>query len=1412
MRKPMIHRLVFQKKNNQETYIRKLIKRVLLVSFFSAFITSLLYPQDNRVVFSHLDVNNGLSENWIKCIYKDLKGFIWFGTNSGLNRFDGYKFELFQKSISDSTGISDNAVNAITGDSDGNLWVGTGGGVSILNCETYKFRKVNLLPSAPLLCQDVEYITAMATDHEGNVLIGTHNGLFIFNKKSNTFRHILIDEQSCSSPINNITTITYDKTGSYWIGTINGFIIKYNQRSNAFEKFESFRDENGRKASIEKLFVDNTNILWVADLNGLYLFNIREKSWDIDFQKKHGTVFTKLQINGIGQDIDNLIWVTTDGNGVFIIDKGDFSLANITNLPYAEGALSSNGLTSLYCDESGIVWIGTSKKGVDFYKKNIRKFRLFRNYPTDPNSLSNNDVDCITEDIKGNILIGTNGGGLNYYDRKTNNFTHYISKPGKANGLSSNIIVSVFEDSEQKIWIGTYFGGLNCLDPENGKFSVFRYSESNLATISDDRVWSICEDSRKKLWIATLTNGLNLLDRRTGKFRRINTQNSPICFDYINSIATDENDNLWISSAHGLIFYDPVQNRSECYYSIPETATSISDDHVISTFKDSRGLFWVCTNNGLNLMDQLNDNFRVFREADGLPSNSVLRILEDNNSNLWLSTKNGFSKLIVSKTDGKDSLSFRFVNYGMSDGLQGKEFNETAALETRDGELWFGGPDGLNAFYPLEIKEDSSSSKLVISNFRIDNKIVRYNEVINNRVLLEKPIFNTDKVVLKYKENSFTIDFVALNYFFPEKNRYSYNMEGFNDKWIITEGKENFATFSNLENGNYTFKLKGTNSDGIWNETPITLKIKILPPFWKSWYAYVAYIILILSLLALLRYLTLARERMKTQLEQEYIESLHIHEIDSLKIKFFTNISHEFRTPLTLIFSPVEKLMIQWKNKPEEKYLNLILQNAKRLLFMVNQLLDFRKMEVQGFGYNPSLGNIVAFIEEAVSSFNDLSEQKHIQLVFSSDIKELNTLFDKEKLEKIMFNLLSNAFKFTPVDGKVTVTILPDRASNQPDKDGDIAKLSHLIIKVEDTGIGIPVDKIDNLFINFYQVDSAISGDQGSGIGLSLVKEFVKLHDGEITVESEPGKGSCFTVSLPVTVTGNGKAIVTHNLQSRNNSEYPYKSSSQFHDTDLNKTPEEKPTLLIVEDNDDLRFYIKDNLQKQYNVYEAANGEEALAIILKIVPDLIISDIMMPGMDGIELCRRVKADKNICHIPLILLTARSTEEEQFEGLETGADDYIIKPFNFQILEAKISNLITLRRNLKQVFRNNLKIEPHDITITSLDEQFISKALDLIEKNISKADFTVEELSRDLGMSRTLLYKKILTLTGKPPLEFIRTLRLKRAAQLLQKSQLNVSEIAFQVGFNDPKYFRKHFKNEFGVLPSRYSAKFKLKQQ
>lgn len=1354
--------------------------------------------QDFSMVFSHADVNNGLSDNWVKSIYRDSKGFIWFGTNSGLNRFDGYDFEVFSHSALDSLSIADNVINAITEDREGNLWVGTRSGISVLDGDTYTFSEVNLVPSMPLACQDIAYITAMVTGESGDLLIGTHNGLFLYNHSSRSFRHLLPDEHSCSSELNNITSIAPARDGSYWIGTSNSFIFRFSPQTNSFEKFECNKGFNENPGLVTALFADRDNKLWVGDENGLSVFSIDSRTWDQNFSTVAGKFFRKLQITGIDQDREGQVWVSTDGQGVFIVNPPDYSVVNIVNHPYVSGSLSSNGLTAILCDNTGITWLGTSKKGLDFYKKNIREFSLYQNYPGDENSLSYNDVDCIAEDWKGNIWIGTNGGGLNYLDRSTNSFTRYTAGTPGAGSLSSNFVVSLFEDSEKKLWIGTYLGGLNCFDPSTGKFIVYRHDNRDSTTISDDRIWSVCEDSRKNLWIATLTSGLNRFDRSTGKFTRYNTQNSPICFNYLNSLELDENDNLWISSANGLIFFDPAQGMARCYFSNPDDNTSLSDNQVISTFTDSRGFFWVCTSNGLNLMDRQTGRFRVFTEADGLPSNAVLRILEDDNGDLWISTKNGISRLIVSTDREKGEETFIFRNYGMSDGLQGKEFTETAALATRDGQLWFAGPDGLNAFYPLEIVDDTAKSVVVLTGLRIFNRKVTYGEKVNNRIVLERPLFNTDRLVLKYRENSFTIDFAALNYFNPSNNKYSYNLEGFDDNWITTEGDENFATFSNLNNGNYVFSVRATNQDGIWNNETTEIRIRVLPPWWKSWYAYLIYTILILSLLALLRYLILYRERLNMRLEQEQIESQHIHEMDALKIKFFTNISHEFRTPLTLILSPVEKLLEKRQGSPDEKYLKLIRQNGRRLLLMVNQLLDFRRMEVQGFGFNPAFGDIVSFIDDIVASFGDLSEEKKISLVYEPGISELNVWFDRDKIEKIMFNLLSNAFKFTNSGGVITVIL---SAGSETEGNGGFRRVE---IKVRDSGIGIPADKVDKIFDYFYQV-SYMNDVQGTGLGLALVKEFARLHEGEVRAESEPGKGSCFTVVLPLKTgsvrqedKGNQAAPDTASAQQSGSPELPAEGI------------ERRCSIVIAEDNDDLRFYMKDNLRGKYDIFEASNGEEALVLIHKMIPDLIISDIVMPVMDGKELCRKVKSDPRLSHIPVIIITAHSNQKEQVESLGTGADDFIPKPFNFQVLESKINNFLCLSRSLRQSGIRERNTDPAAIEIVPLDEQFLQKAHMLVDKNMSNVDYTVEELSSDLGISRTLFYKKILTLTGKPPLEFIRTLRMKRAAQLLEKSQLNVSEVAFRVGYNDPKYFRKHFRSEFGVLPSKYSGKVRHK--
>ncbi len=1396
---------------------RKLRLNILICCLLCSL--TFINAQEEHFIFSHLNVNDGLSDNRIKCIIKDRNGFLWFGTSTGLNRFDGYEFEIYLKSNLDSLSLSDNDINSIAEDREGNLWIGTRSGICVLDINTYKFRRINLVGFAKSNCQDVNYITALTADSEGNIWIGTHNGLFLYNCSKRAFEHFMLDEQSCFSLFNSITALSHDNEGSVWIGTVNGYIFKYNISSSSIEKLESLRYKSGTGNTVKQLFADKEGILWVADSYGLYHFDIKSRIWIHEKQGLLDSKFSSLQISGIKQDNEGKIWVISDGKGLFLIDKKDFTITNLRNRPYADGGLSSDGLLSLYIDESGASWIGTTKKGVDFYKKNIRKFQLIRNYPLEKNSLSNNDVNSVIEDSKGKLWIGTNGGGLNYYDPVNNSFRVYTSSPENSKGLSSNLIVSVFEDSKHKIWAGTYLGGLNCLDPETGRFTVYRYNISDSTSISDNSVWGICEDSKHNLWFATLTNGLNLFNRETGKFRRYLSGNSSLCFNYLNSVIADKNDNLWISSSNGLIFFNPRQNISVCYTNNPNNNSSVSDNHISSVFEDSRGLFWVCTSNGLDLMNRKDNSFRAFYESDGLPSPCVLRVLEDKNHDLWVSTKNGISKLTVSQTERYNSVSFYFKNYTISDGLQGKEYNETAASSSANGTLYFGGPDGLNSFNPAEISEDTIATKLVFTKLRIFNDIISAGGKYNNRIILQKPLFNTSEIRLQHRENSFTIDFAALNYFFPERTQYSYKLDGFNKTWIMTEGSKNFANYSNLNQGRYRFMLRGTNSNGIWNSGEIALKIRVMPPLYKSWFAYLLYILLGSAVLVLLRVYTLNRERTKMRIEQERIEAQHTHEIDSLKLKFFTNISHEFRTPLTLILSPVENLIQKLKGKPEEKNLLLIRQNARRLFLMVNQLLDFRKLELKGFRYSPSYGDIVAFLKEAVDSFTDLGEKKHIDLSFRTEIDSLETSFDKDKLEKIMFNLLSNAFKFVREEGRVSVNVrLKHPGQGTLSEDG--SKESMVVIDVEDNGIGIPAGKLQDLFTRSYSIETPGLTEQGNGIGLSLVNEFVRLHDGDISVKSEPGKGSTFTVSIPVRDIES--SVDTDKYDTKEDDSLipltvPDSRSDDLKETVVSQTgsgnngyesdpvqENGKPIILIAEDNNDLRLYLKENLEKKYHIIEAANGSDALRKIRKTIPDLIISDIMMPGLNGIDLCKRVKNDKSLSHIPFILLTAKYTEEQQIEGIEAGADDYITKPFNFQILVSKIDNSVKARKNILQLFKSKLNIEPNNIEITSLDEQFLQKAIAVVEKNIAISGFTVEELSREMGMSRTLLYKKILALTGKSPVEFIRVLRLKRAALLLQKSQLNISEITFRVGFKDPKYFRKHFLKEFGVLPSKFS--------
>jgi signal transduction histidine kinase/DNA-binding response OmpR family regulator len=685
----------------------------------------------------------------------------------------------------------------------------------------------------------------------------------------------------------------------------------------------------------------------------------------------------------------------------------------------------------------------------------------------------------------------------------------------------------------------------------------------------------------------------------------------------------------------------------------------------------------------------------------------------------------------------------------------------------------------------------------VLTDFQVFDKSLEAGESINDKIILTKSIAETSNIVLNYTDNVFSIEFAALSFSNPEKNKYSYKLEGFNKEWLTSDGQQRKATYTNLDPGHYVFRVKASNDDGLWNEKGIALNIRILPPFWKTTPAFIIYALILVAILFFARRLTIQRAHMRFRLAEQQKEASRLHELDMLKLKFFTNVSHEFRTPLSLIIAPIEKMMKGTDDDGQKKQFQLIHRNAKRLLNLVNQLLDFRKLEMQELRLHPSKGDIVVFVKELVYSFTDLADKKNINYSFTTTVESLEVSFDPDKLERIMFNLLSNAFKFTQEQGNVSVTINQREEVDAAGIPGQFVE-----IKVKDTGIGIPHEDQDKIFERFFQhqVPGSVI-NQGSGIGLAITREFVRLHHGSISVESEPDKGTGFTLLLPLKAAEKEAVIIP--------AEETIINQATDEEMELvevsNKNSRKRPAILIIDDNDDIRFYLKDNLRNNYQVIEAANGKEGWDKARQLQPDLVVSDVMMPEMDGMELCRRIKQEPLTSHIPVILLTARSAEEQKHEGYDTGANDYITKPFSFGILQSRIRNLLAQQEAMRKLFQKQLEVNPSEISITSVDEKFIREALQVVEQNISNTDFSVEVLSRAMHMSRVALYKKLLSLTGKPPLDFIRSIRLKRAAQLLEKSQLNVSEIAYEVGFNNPKYFARFFRKEFNMLPSEYSS-------
>lgn len=1451
---------------------------VILVSILSGFSNQTLADSKNtNLQFQYLTTDEGLAQNTVDCIFRDSYGFMWFGTWNGLCRYDGYSFRTFQKSDSQKS-IPDNFVRAICEDSDGSLWIGTSHGITTFNLKTESFNlPEELKPSLSEIA-----VTSIFCDSQSRIWIAAEKGnLFYIEKnsgeKSASFRLVKIDTELLrEADINYVCVL---KNNRVLLGTGVGLFEVLGEdlkRAN----FQENNPESLQYVNIRCIYESKDGI-WFGTDGGLFWYKPQSGQLSsFTTQPNNQNSIGHLTVMAIAEDSSGRILIGTLG-GLNFLDPSTGQISRIKGRLDERQTLNNEFVNSLYTDRDGNVWIGTEKGGVNKYNMFQKPFYSLRNHPDDPNSLSHNTVNSILND--GEILwVGTAGGGLNRVDQKTGKVDHYIQSPGNPNGICSNFISSISISNDHSLYVSSWGDGMGRLISENSKtFRNYRNEPGRPESLISNFVSGIYPDPRGFMVVGTVL-GIDLFDPRKETFFHFQQKlDRNIQTLAVGCILKDHKDFYWFGSRTGLLQI-PVsrltptpENISSDEYRFftnnPADTTSLSGNYVISLLQDRRGTVWIGTyGNGINQVITSASGevkFRTYTTADGLCNNVIYAMEEDRNGNIWISTDNGLSKF--------NPETKTFQNFYTKDGLLNDQFYWTSSDADSRGNLYFGGINGLNYFNPAQIEFYPRLPKVVFTDFQVFNQSVKIGQKLHGNLVLQKSIAETNAVELSYKDNVFSIEFSALDYFLPDKVTYAYKMEGVDQNWVTVTEARRYATYTNLSGGEYKFQVKAANSDGLWSSEPTVLKVIIDPPFWQTnWFRVLVVLGLIFSVTMYIRYRTRYLHEQKRKLEiqvrertlkieeqkeklQEQAETLRqsnnvlaerqtliegqkvelekqnlliaeqrdevielnkkVNMINQLRLRFFTNISHEFRTPLTLIIDPLESLLKKTEGDTETgQTLKLINRNAQRLLHLINQLMNFRRIETGKIELRVVNGDLTGFLNDIFESFNDLAGHQGIKYNFEAAQSPQREWFDPEKLENIFYNLLSNAFKFTPEGGHISMKI----QFHQAGQSNRELPCPYVRVDVRDSGKGIAAGHLPYLFDRFYQADSTADNRQkGSGIGLALTQELVQSMHGIIFVESEVKRGSTFSVLLPYRredFAENELDLLSEvqgvNLQSKIDviSEEILKPET-FENPDIQNPDKSKPLILIVEDNYDLRNFLLHTLNPDYRVMGAENGKEAFELARKYTPDLVISDIMMPVMDGLELCSRLKKEIHTSHIPVILLTAKSMIEHWIEGLEIGADDYIPKPFNIQVLQLKINNLIESRKKLRQLFSRGDNPNLEESTTNLLDQQFIVRAYEVIEKHLSEAELSVDQFAREMMVSKSLLFKKIKAITGNSIVDFVNLYKLRKAAERLAKGgQQNISEIAFDVGFNDPKYFSRIFRKVYGVTPSEYAKDLNLR--
>jgi signal transduction histidine kinase/ligand-binding sensor domain-containing protein/DNA-binding response OmpR family regulator len=1352
--------------------------------------------------FERIGTEQGLSQNRITSIYQDSKGLLWFGTQDGLNMYDGYNFKVFKHEPGNPNSLSDYAVNSILESDSGIFWIGTREGINRFNLKTQSFKHYKHNPdSNNSLVSNL--IWCLIKDKYDNLWIGTRDGLSKFNPSSETFTNYLHDPDDPNSLSHNFVPVIFeDPDGILWIGTRGG-LDKFDQEK---EKFFNYKIDWQKPDNILKNGVLSIEIvkekLWVGTYTGLYSFDFSgdEKVFTnlVDFYPHH------VPIKNIVQGNNDLVWISTFGDGLI-----SYSLRNsdLIKIKSSEDnlSLSENLISALMEDFDGVLWVGTYSRGLNKHSQISERFITYRIKQSSTSYQKKAIVSSILEDKRGNLWIGTEHGGLikitsPFTEKESFNYLHEDKRFKDVIGKTE--ITSMIEDSYGLIWVTSFGSGVYVIDPIKNELTHLNQQKDDKNSLSNNYVHSVYEDKDGIIWIGTGAGGLNKYNRHSKEFKvyRYDPEDSTtISTSEETAICEDGKGNLWVgTSTGGVNKYLRDEDQFEHFEHDVNSMSSISSNRVVSMMKDSKGRLWIGTfGGGLNRWEDESRSFHHYGIKDGFPSNLINTIVEDKFGNIWVSTDKGIARF---NPDTK-----KIKTYDVNDGLQGNEFYQNSGYVNKEtGKIYFGGTSGFNVFNSADMVDNETAAMIVFTDFKIYNKSVPVSTGEDDESPLKENILFTKELVIPFSDNYISFEFAALDYNNPEKIQYAYMMEGFNKEWIYS-GNQRFATYTNLDAGNYSFKVKSTNSDGIWNEEGTSIKVTILPPWWATWWAYLIYITAIISILFFARQFEMKRVKLHNDLQLKDVEAKKLQEVDKLKSRFFANISHEFRTPLTLILGLTDKLSRNNSDRDSKKDHNVIRKNANRLLHLINQLLELSKLEAGSTNIQVSKIDINKFLKRILASFSSLADQKKLEMIYNGkpsnqDViqKETYLYIDIKKIETVFYNLISNAIKFSPPDEKIDVRVTPH--------------LQYVDISITNTGVGIPKDKLPFVFNRFYQIDESIQRDhEGTGIGLALVKEIVELHNGEINVFSENEKETTFKIRLNVgRAQFNPEQVIEHipdtvETEALNQDLIEEMVSEEvMPERGLSEADKkEAQIILLVEDNFDLRNYISEQLEDDFTIFEAEDGEKGLEMAEKLIPDLIVSDIMMPKMDGYELCKKVKTDIKTSHIPIILLTAKAAREDKIEGLELGADDYLVKPFDADELKLRVQNLIRGRKQLREKLHIELLKKPKEVSVPSTERVFLENINNTIEENIENEKFGVDELSKEIGLSRSQLHRKIKSICDQSTTEFIRNFRLHRAADLLKQDAGNIAEIAYKVGFNSQAYFTKSFQELFSCSPSEY---------